>query len=275
MFLAADPRFNNMIAHTRPMFYVMETKANDNSKDDNATVKAANVGVGENNTVTTKTDTVQYDLKYYVNELTDSYELEIEIPGVKLSDVKLNVVDDSVLHFFAERKSSKGNTIMYNKHFTIDKTLVDVSAVHAELEDGVLSIKMTKKQPVAPVDVSVTKSEPTDENFHEKHSSLVSVDLPGVKVEDVEVKYHDGKILIVAKRMRPNKDVAKIMKSFRLDVQKFDETKLSSYLVDGVLTVFGQPRNEAIDSSKDSPNSKKDEGEERWIEIHASNRKSD
>jgi HSP20 family protein len=74
------------------------------------------------------------------------------------------------------------------------------------------------------------------------HEFTVSVDLPGVKLSDVSLTAHDGTVSIRASRRVHSSDGAtvkklRIDKSFALDQETVDISKIKANLSDGVLVV--------------------------------------
>jgi HSP20 family protein len=88
-------------------------------------------------------------------EANDAYFVEVDIPGVKKEDVKIDV-EDNALRISGERKFPKGREdedfyrveTLYGKFervFSLPED-VDASKIEAEMEDGVLHIKIPKTQ---------------------------------------------------------------------------------------------------------------------------------
>jgi HSP20 family protein len=77
----------------------------------------------------------------------------VDLPGVNISNIKLELADDTItLH--AERKIfEKVSTI--DKYFSVDRTKVDVNAFKAYLVDGVLTITGYLKDPAQPKSIAV------------------------------------------------------------------------------------------------------------------------
>jgi HSP20 family protein len=85
-----------------------------------------------------------------VLEEEKAFLIEAELPGVRIEDVELNV-DKSVLTLRAERRRGHGT---FARSFTLPEA-VDASAIEAELEDGVLTVRLPKKAAVLPRRVTV------------------------------------------------------------------------------------------------------------------------
>ena len=80
----------------------------------------------------------------YLNEkietTDESVELSVDIPGVKKEDVKLSV-EDGVLYLKAQR----GPDFAYKSSWKLNRIL-DTDNISADLENGVLSLKIAKKK---------------------------------------------------------------------------------------------------------------------------------
>ena len=81
-----------------------------------------------------------------VSEKNGVYTLEVDLPGVKKSDIEVNVEGDT-LSIKAVRKSVNSE-MAYERSFKLSDDLNPDSA-EAFLEDGVLTFKFTKKQTAA------------------------------------------------------------------------------------------------------------------------------
>ena len=98
---------------------------------------------------------------YEITEDDDQFQLVIDLPGVKASDVKCDVEDNNqVLRVSGGRtiKLGKGkpSKTRFEKTFTIDKS-VDAKAISANLHDGVLIV-----------------TAPKDKKFKESHQIAVT-----------------------------------------------------------------------------------------------------
>jgi len=100
-----------------------------------------------------------------VHEDTDHFHVEAELPGFKQDEVDITL-ENGVLTIRAERKttdkSAKGEPLhverrwtQFQRSFTLP-TAVNESAVKAELNGGLLSITMDKREEVKPRKIQVT-----------------------------------------------------------------------------------------------------------------------
>lgn len=85
------------------------------------------------------------------------YYLEVELPGVQAADLNLTL-ERGRLHITAERKAPEENReYWHNEHrygrmerFVTLPELVDPEAIEAELESGILHVKLNKKPEAQP-----------------------------------------------------------------------------------------------------------------------------
>jgi HSP20 family molecular chaperone IbpA len=187
------------------------------------------------------------EIKFQVRENDKSFHLDLEVPGVKRSGVKVEMIHNNVLQVSAERMSGSQTSIKYFQRFAVDDKSVNTTDVKAELEDGILTISMSKKQPGDPVVVKVDPTCHPENEAKKADTGVASLDLPGVKHGDLEVKYHEGIIYVTAKRSHGKNSIL-IRKKVVFDENRFDTTKLKAYLADGVL-VLTAPRIVIMDKS--------------------------
>jgi Molecular chaperone (small heat shock protein) len=88
---------------------------------------------------------------YEVTENDKQYQLAIDVPGVKLKDIEIELEQDRVLRISGGRKVHKTDddgTVStseskFEKRFVMDQS-IDTSKVSANLQDGVLTITAPK-----------------------------------------------------------------------------------------------------------------------------------
>jgi HSP20 family molecular chaperone IbpA len=177
-------------------------------------------------------------IEHQTVESDEFYKLLLEVPGIKISDINVNIDNTNTLKVHAVRKMHNGKQIISEQKFFVDKKIANISNAKAVLEDGVLTIQMTKTKPTDPViiDVKMTGTDIVDESTLNNHF-MWTLDLPGVKIGDVQVRYHDGNLSVIATRKRGD-NIAKISKMRSISEEKFDVKMLNAFLVDGVLTIF-------------------------------------
>jgi HSP20 family molecular chaperone IbpA len=166
------------------------------------------------------------------------YTLLLELPGVKIADIDVDVDNTNILQVHAVRKMHNGKQIMFEQKFFVDKTIANKSTAKSVLEDGILTIQMTKTKPMDPIiiDVKTTCTDTVDESTL-RNQFIWTLDLPGVKISDVQVTYHDGNVSVLATRKRGD-NIAKISKMRSISEETFDVKMLNAFLVDGVMTIF-------------------------------------
>ena len=89
---------------------------------------------------------------YEISESDDKYQIHVDVPGVKASDIDVNLENDGrVVHILGERKIEKEGSTMetrFEKRFMIGDN-VDGDKVSASLAHGVLTLtapKIKKKE---------------------------------------------------------------------------------------------------------------------------------
>lgn len=87
--------------------------------------------------VQTATESVTYD------DLGDSYEFSLDVPGVKKEDLAVKA-KDNVLSISGKRKETS-----FNKTIKLPQSS-DTERVEAQLQDGVLSVRIWKTKAVSP-----------------------------------------------------------------------------------------------------------------------------
>jgi HSP20 family protein len=99
---------------------------------------------------------------YEINESDDKYQIAIDVPGVKASDITAQLEDDGrVLHLSGGRKVLKDGATTetkFSKRFTIGDN-VDKTKLTADLSDGVLTVtapKVKKEEP-EPMKIEITE----------------------------------------------------------------------------------------------------------------------
>lgn len=187
------------------------------------------------------------------SEEKDAFTLSFDVPGVKKENVSIDE-HDGVLEVLAVRKSGDNVIARLEKKYKLNARMLDLSGIRVELEDGVLNIVVPKNKDAntEPASVVVTPGQPepeqmiedsNDENKEFRYSS----DLPGVRLEDLEIKIVDdfgtdtAHLMIHATRQR-GQYVSEIRRQFTIPAVSFDTKKVQAFLADGVLTVVAPPR---------------------------------
>ena len=95
-----------------------------------------------------------------IQDKGDHYLLEADLPGFKKEDINIEL-DDTYLTIQAERKSEteekdkKGNYVRRERSYgsfsrSFDVSGIDVSAIKASYQDGVLKLVLPKKEEIVP-----------------------------------------------------------------------------------------------------------------------------
>ena len=99
---------------------------------------------------------------YEINENDDKYQISMDLPGIKASDMTAQLEHDGrILHVTGGRKITKdGKTIetKFDKRFTIGEN-VDKSKLTANLSDGVLTVTAPKLKIKAPEPLKIEVTE--------------------------------------------------------------------------------------------------------------------
>ncbi|WP_157150218.1 Hsp20/alpha crystallin family protein [Brachyspira sp. SAP_772] len=96
-----------------------------------------------------------YKRNYNINEDDKGYTIEMDMPGVKKSDLEIGV-KENILSIYAERKkvmkSDDGDkeevVSKYEQSFNISDKSIDVDNISANFENGVLTLILPKKEEV-------------------------------------------------------------------------------------------------------------------------------
>ena len=81
-------------------------------------------------------------------ETKDGYQFEVNLAGTKREDIKVSL-EDGLLKVTSEKGGVK-----YAKNFQVPKK-ADASSPVARYEDGILYLKINKKQESKPVDIKI------------------------------------------------------------------------------------------------------------------------
>ena len=80
-----------------------------------------------------------------VAETANSFQLSVDLPGVKVSDLSLKF-DEGVLKISGNRKfGGQGQNSSFLKSFAMDETSMDTANASANLSDGVLIVTVPKR----------------------------------------------------------------------------------------------------------------------------------
>ena len=182
---------------------------------------------------------------FEVVEEDGSIVLSTELPGIKHADLKVDF-RDGALHIEGSRKKGTKKQSL-SRRLAMDEDAIDVEKMTATLEDGILTVKAPKAKRVIDKEgkdnggrkVVISKASPPLQAMELN----MEIDLPGVKVEDLEIGLaHDGLLSVVGERKRGKSDPTKFTETYMLNTRNVDTNKLEAYLDDGVLTIRAPSR---------------------------------
>lgn len=102
-----------------------------------------------------------------IREEGDAFYVDAEVPGLSSDDIKVDI-EKNVLTLTGERKIEKEETKdkyrrverqygSFTRSFSLPET-VDTENIAADLKDGVLELRLPKKEAPSPRNISVNKS---------------------------------------------------------------------------------------------------------------------
>lgn len=188
-------------------------------------------------------------LNYRMIETETSLEVSMDVPGIRQSEITVEILKENTVKVSAERRSDCTKDIKYIHYFVVKRRVVDTSDVKAELENGVLSIKFVKKHPSEEVSVSINESYPPENKANNPEYFLDRIEIPGVKPEDLKVKFYDRYIFVDGERSVGAKGT-KVLKRLFVDEELYDTANMNSYLMNGVLTIVAPRRENSCEISK-------------------------
>jgi HSP20 family protein len=97
---------------------------------------------------------------HHVHETENAVQLSVDVPGVKSSDLKVEV-EDNVLRVTGERKTA-GSESRFVRSFAIDRESIDPSHVKANLDCGVLTLTVPKREKATPKTIAITENASED-----------------------------------------------------------------------------------------------------------------
>lgn len=124
---------------------------------------------------------------YEISEDDKQFQLAVDVPGVKTSDMKLRLADGGrVLKLSGERKTFGGDNnngsdgtrsqMTFERRFLIDQS-IDATKIAARLSDGVLFITAPKKSDAMPEQEIVIQQEEVDDHSQDVKVNLAGADL--------------------------------------------------------------------------------------------------
>ena len=222
---------------------------------------------------------------------SDRVYAEAELPGMQLDHLEIYVTEENLLTIQGERRQrelDKGVWYGQERGFgqfsrtIVLPVIVDADKVEARFEDGVLFVTLPKSEAAKPRRISVNdvvnspaiKKEqrteldrpevtlglcftPRVDIMETEEESLLLAGLPGVKPEDVDVRFDNGELIIDgccaprhqgANYLLSEYGVGDFYRGFTISEQ-IDWQKISAELKNGVLTVH-LPKAETVKPRK-------------------------
>ena len=173
----------------------------------------------------------------------DDIVVSMDLPGIKSSDAKVEILD-GVLRVEAERKNGSNGPTKYLQQLLLNDADVDSSKLHANLVDGVLTVTVPKKEEAKPFAIPVHAAYPPEKAENDDKDIRFHVDLPGVKSDAVKLELNKDTIVLHAERNVLDRSHT-IERVFTVDRAKVDVAAFKAYLADGLLTITGQLKDEA------------------------------
>jgi HSP20 family protein len=213
----------------------------------------------------------------------DKVYAEAELPGMQLDHLEIYVTEENQLTIQGERRQpelDKGVWYGQERGFgQFSRTIrlpvkVDADKVEARFEHGVLFVTLPKSEAAKPRRISVNdivnspairKEERTEleqpvdmlglcytprvDIMETEEESLLLADLPGVKPEDVDLRFDNGELIIDgANYLLSEYGVGDFYRAFSISEQ-IDWQKISAELKNGVMTVH-LPKAETVKPKK-------------------------
>jgi HSP20 family protein len=169
-----------------------------------------------------------------ISDSDTGYTITIDLPGVKSTDLNVLVLHMGILKVEANRTT--GRTAKLFRQFALDKSSVDETNIQANFTDGVLVIQLPTKEGIQPepMNVLITPGYAPETTEGTQKKTLLFIDIPGTKLEDIKVQVTaEGQILVTERRQ----GVSFVSKPW-LSHGTVDWTQLEAFLADGVLTVL-------------------------------------
>ncbi|EJK68732.1 hypothetical protein THAOC_10062 [Thalassiosira oceanica] len=130
---------------------------------------------------------------FQVSETTTHIQLALDLPGVKLEDIKAELVNGGrVLHLSGGRKVGAGSSFeeaKFEKRFSLGKD-VDASKLTAHLADGVLTLTAPKSEPKAQ-EIAIVRGQAPELTMMETKQQEVTPPKKADETEDAQEKEDD------------------------------------------------------------------------------------
>lgn len=202
----------------------------------------------------------------------DHYSFQLDVPGVMAHNITIEEMKGDIEVTAIRFDTTTGDiTKTFQESFFVKPAEAVLAETKATLKDGVLTILVPKKKPEEPVELKVEATDPPPLDANDQHAKelRVTVDLPGVKISDVQVHSiaaRNGRALrMVASRTMGDGTIRSIRRLFKDDGEApiSDMKQARVFLQDGVLTLVA-PRMGKEDDSEAAM----DETQARMRTIH-------
>lgn len=164
--------------------------------------------------------------------------LSTDLPGTKHADLKVEFRDGALQVEGSRKRGSKKQSFI--RRLAMDEDAVDIENLTATLEDGILTVKAPKakkaenEKEAEALKVTLSKTSPPEVPV----AMNKEIDMPGVKVEDLEIVLaKNGMLSVFGERKNANAKPTRRTEAYMLNGRKLDTSKLEAFLCDGVLTI--------------------------------------
>ena len=196
------------------------------------------------------------DSKGRWNDDSTNYSFQLDIPGVLAHNITIEELNGDIEVTAIRFDTTTGDIFKtYQDTFYLKPTEAILSDTTAILKDGVLTILVPKKKPEEPVQVEVeSTSPPPSVAYVDKTEFRITVDLPGVKTDDITVQYGpstDGKAVhLEARRLMDDGTIRYTRRTFDLGNQAATSNMAlaRAFLQDGIFTLVAPPIHGITDS---------------------------
>mmetsp|Transcript_16235 Transcript_16235/g.24033 ORF Transcript_16235/g.24033 Transcript_16235/m.24033 type:complete len:258 (-) Transcript_16235:124-897(-) len=183
--------------------------------------------------------------KARVNETSDSYVVQMAIPGVKVQHVTVEETNGEI-EITAIRMNATGDDVdqTYQDVLYLKPSTADMTKATGTLNHGVLKLEVPKRTPPMLEVETETAVAPAPSAAEESSNQQfrVTFDLPGVPASQVRVKVfpEDHKLVVQGVRPRRSGDDKDIFFRRIFEIPQYDTVDMSltrSFLLDGVFTL--------------------------------------
>lgn len=165
-----------------------------------------------------------------VDEKEDEYTITLSVPGIRSEDLAVNI-EEGYLKFRGETQTASCTHFAnWATHLPKDADAESASASHV---DGLLQVKIPKKEPVKTAVAVVENGESTPDDDDDTNYTM-RLNCAGIAKADLSLIIEDGLLTISGETK--SRGVRLSTRSYRLP-DDADEAKAYASYVDGVLTI--------------------------------------